>query len=97
MVFLVEEQGEAFVAAFVASVILCGAAPLQAQTYLVAKQGNCGKQILRPRLFTLGDIYSDLYLALHSVTCILLFGTVLGRSLRLPRRSLRPIFPLPIV
>ena len=61
-------------AAFVASVSLCGAAPLQTQMYLVAKQGNCGKQILRPRLFTLGDIYSDLYLALHSVTCILLFA-----------------------
>ena len=44
------------------------------QTYLVAKQGNCGKQILRPCLFTLGDIYSNLYLALHSVTCILLFA-----------------------
>ena len=29
---------------------------------------------MRPRLFTLGDIYSDLYLALHSVTCILLFA-----------------------
>ena len=66
MVFLVGEQGEAFVA----SVSLCGAAPLQTQTYLVAKQGNCGKQILRQRLFTLGDFYSNLYLALHSVTRI---------------------------
>ena len=60
-------------AAFVASVSLCDAAPLQTQTYLVAKQGNCGKQILRQRLFTLGDIYSNLHLALHSVTRILHF------------------------
>jgi len=53
----------------VASVSLCGAAPLQTQTYLVAKQGNCGKQILRPRLFTPGDFVPYLYLAL---TCYLL-------------------------
>ena len=57
-----------------ASVSLCGAAPLQTQMYLVAKQENCGKQILRPRLFTPGDFVPYLYLALHSVTCILLFA-----------------------
>ena len=57
MVFLVGEQGEAFVAAFVASVSLCGAAPLQTQTYLVVKQGNCGKQILRLVSSFRGDFF----------------------------------------
>ena len=40
-----------------ASVSLCGAAPLQTQTYLVVKQGNCGKQILRLVSSFRGDFF----------------------------------------
>ena len=64
------------------------------QTYLLAKEGNCGKQILRPRLFTLGDIVPYLYLYL-ALTCYLfapaILCYILGRSLRSHERILRPI------
>ena len=62
------------------------------QTYLLAKEGNCGKQILRPRLFTLGDIVPYLYLYL-ALTCYLfalvILCYILGRSLRSHGRILR--------
>ena len=65
------------------------------QTYLLANEGNCGKQILRPRLFTLGDIvpYLYLYIALicYLFALVILF-CILGRSLRSHGRILRPIF-----
>ena len=64
------------------------------QTYLLAKEGNCGKQILRPRLFTLGDIVPYLYLYL-ALTCYLfalaILCYILGRSLRSHERILWPI------
>ena len=64
------------------------------QTYLLAKEGNCGKQILRPRLFTLGDIVPYLYFYL-ALTCYLftpaILCYILGRSLRSHERILRPI------
>ena len=56
MVFLVGEEGEAFVVPFVASATFV-VLHLSKQTYLLAKEGNCGKQILRLVSSSRGDIF----------------------------------------
>ena len=66
MVFLVGEEGEAFVAAFVASVAFV--APHLSNADVPSCKGRELREInpAFPRLFTLGDIFPNLYLVLTS-------------------------------